>query len=328
MKATGATPGAERSLLRWRNAVFVIFWLSGFQFASWAARVPNVRDILAASTSEMGVLIFGLALGAVLGLLASSHVIVRLGATASILIFLSLLSIGLVMVGLFATIAPGFVVIFVALLVLGAGNAITDVAMNLSGAANERRIGRTLMPMFHAAFSLGTMMGAGFGALSEQLGVPIGVHLTGVGVVAILTTRITVRFLQPAEQVADDQRRPADDSMADPLADAPSAQGWRARLAVWKDPRVLVLGLIVLGMAFAEGTANDWLSLSMVDGYGTTNPVGAAIFGVFVTAMTLGRLLGGRVLDRFGRVLALRATSALALIGLVLVILGPNLAVA
>ena len=85
------------------------------------------------------------------------------------------------------------------------GYSITDVAMNLSGAANERQIGRTLMPMFHASFSLGTMLGAGFGALTEHFGVPIGVHLVGVGLAAMVTTRIAVRFLQPAEHVVDEE---------------------------------------------------------------------------------------------------------------------------
>jgi predicted MFS family arabinose efflux permease len=290
--------------------------------------VPAVRDVLGASTSEMGLLLFGLAAGAVLGLFASSHIIARLGATASILLFLSLASVGLLLIGVLSTFVPGLVVLFVALMVLGAGNSVTDVAMNLSGAANERRLDRTLMPMFHAAFSLGTMLGAGFGALTEHLGVPIGVHLVGVGLVGIVITRISVRFLQPAEHAPDDDHVVASDPMADPLVDAPSQQGWRDRLAVWKEPRILVIGLIVLGMAFAEGTANDWLSLSMVDGYGTTNAGGAAIFGVFVTAMTLGRLLGGRVLDRFGRVAVLRGTAALALAGLALVILGGSIEVA
>jgi len=240
----------------------------------------------------------------------------------------------LVVVGVVATFAPGLVVLFLALAMLGVGYSITDVAMNLSGAANERQIGRTLMPMFHASFSLGTMLGAGFGALTEHFAVPIGVHLVGVGLAAMVTTRIAVRFLQPAEHVvADDPEEsrsaPAPfDAMADPLSDAPSQDGWRSRMAVWRDPRILLIGLIVLGMAFAEGSANDWLSLSMVDGYGTTNAGGALVFGVFVTAMTLGRVLGGRILDQFGRVLVLRGTAVLAVAGLLLVILGPNLGVA
>jgi len=228
-----------------------------------------------------------------------------------------------------------------ALATLGVGYSITDVAMNLSGAANERRIGRTLMPMFHASFSLGTMLGAAFGALTQHFDVPIGVHLVGVGLAAMVTTRIAVRFLQPAEHVPEEQVPPEEpdaaagaagpapfDAMADPLSDTPSPDGWRSRMAVWRDPRILLIGLIVLGMAFAEGSANDWLSLSMVDGYGTSNAGGAVVFGVFVTAMTIGRVLGGRVLDRFGRVPVLRGTAALAVAGLLLVILGPNQAVA
>ena len=204
---SGMTPVAavEPVLRRWRNAVFVIFWLTGFLFASWATRVPNVRDILDASTSQMGLLIFGLAAGSVLGLFASSHVIARLGATTAILLCLSLASLGLVLVGLVSTFVPGLLILFVALMTLGVGYSITDVAMNLSGAANERQIGRTLMPVFHAMFSVGTMVGAGFGALLEHLGVPIGVHLVGVGLAAIVTTRIAVRFLQPAEHPGEEE---------------------------------------------------------------------------------------------------------------------------
>lgn len=328
------TRTVDRVLIRWRNAVFVIFWLCGFLFASWASRVPTVRDILGASTSQMGLLLFGLAAGSVLGLFASSHVIARLGATSTILLCLSLASMGLVLVGVLGTVAPSLVILFLALMALGVGYSITDAAMNLSGAANERRIGKTLMPVFHALFSVGTMIGAGFGALLEHAGVPIGVHLVGVGLASIVITRIAVRFLQPAEHVVDEVDQAAEesasgaDTMADPLSGTPSPEGWRSRLAVWRDPRILLIGLIVLGMAFAEGSANDWLSLSMVDGYGITNAGGAAMFGVFVTAMTLGRLFGGKVLDRFGRVPVLRGTAVLAVVGITLVIVGPNLVVA
>ena len=311
-------------------------------FASWAARVPTVRDILDASTSQMGVLLFGLAVGAVLGLFASSHVIARLGANSTLLLCLSTSSAGLVLIGLLASFVPSLLVLFVALLAFGIGYSICDVAMNLSAAANERQIGKTLMPMYHAAFSIGTMSGAGFGALLEHFGVPVGIHLIGVGIAALVTSRIAVRFLQPAEhpedavedQDADDKQGTGDpqaaalDPMADPLSDTPSPEGWRSRLAVWRSPRIILIGVIVLGMAFAEGSANDWLSLSMVDGYGITNAGGAAVFGIFVTAMTLGRLFGGKVLDRFGRIPVLRGTAVFAVVGLLLVILGPNVGVA
>jgi fucose permease len=304
LTSTALPARTSPELVRWRNAVFAVFALSGFVFANWAARVPNMRDILGATTQEMGVLILGLSAGAMLGLIASGHVVAHLGATAAIRWFLALTAVGLVAIGLIAGLAPSYWALFAALMVLGAGNSVLDVAMNLSGAANERRIGKTLMPMFHAGFSVGTMLGAGLGALTEQLGVSAGVHLTAVGLAVLAASVYVIRFLQPAEEPR--------------TAEPGERAGWRTRLSAWTDVRVLLIGLIILGMAFTEGTANDWLGLAMVDGYGLTNPGGAAVFAVFVTAMTAGRAFGGLFLDKFGRVPVLAGSALLALVGLLL----------
>jgi cyanate permease len=99
-------------------------------------------------------------------------------------------------------------------------------------------------------------------------------------------------------------------------------------LTAWREPRTLAVGLMVLGFAFTEGSANDWMAVAMVDGYGTSETVGAVGFGIFVTAMTVGRLLGGSALERYGRVPVLRATAALGLAGLLLVLLGGSTPVA
>lgn len=302
------------SIRAWRNGVFAIFWLEGFVFASWASRIPQVRSLLDASTAEMGVLLGAIAVGAVSGLLASSHIIGRLGATRTILIFYSAAAVGVLAAAIVLTVAPSFAALLVALLVFGAGQSIVDVAMNLSGAANERALGRTILPLFHAAFSLGTVMGAALGSLLLLLVVPIGAHLGAVGAMAILVTALLVRHLRPAGQ--------------DPVDDAGEKPGRRSRLAVWTDPRVLLVGLIVLGMAFAEGSANDWLGLSMVDGYDVDPAAGAAIFAIFVAALTVARIAGVRVLDRFGRVAVLRASAVLAAVGLLLVVFGQILPVA
>jgi len=312
---TQARTRTAPELVRWRNAVFTIFALAGFGFATWVSRVPEVRDLLHASTDEMGLLIFGIAVGSILGLLGSSHLVARIGATRTIAWCYSIGAVAIIAIGLVAAVAPSFWAFAVALAVLGAGTSTTDVAMNLSGAANERAIGRTLMPLYHAAFSLGTVLGAALGALLILIGVPLVVHLTAVGVGALVVTLVLVRYLQPAEPESADHPDAAE-------------HGWRSRLSVWRDPRVLLVGVIVLGMAFAEGSANDWLALAMVDGHAVTHSAGAAIFGVFVAAMTVGRVGGVVLLDRFGRVPVLRASAALAIVGLLLVILVPSTAVA
>ena len=84
----------------------------------------------------------------------------------------------------------------------------------------------------------------------------------------------------------------------------------------------------MLGFAFTEGSANDWIAIAFVDGYGSGEAVGAVAFGFFVSAMTIGRLVGGSALERFGRVAVLRATAAIALAGLLLVALGGSTPVA
>jgi fucose permease len=287
--------------------------------ASWVSRVPAVRDALDASTFEMGILIFGIAFGSIVGLLGSSHLIAHLGARRTMSLCLAVGSAGFTLAGVGATVGPNAVMVFVGLTIFGAGLSITDVAMNVSGAANERALGRTIMPIYHAFFSVGTMIGAGFGALAEFLAVPIVWHMTFIAVVIVVSSQLALRAVQP-ERFASEG--------AESTSGERDSTSWQERLSIWRDPRILFIGLIVLGMAFAEGSANDWLSLVMVDGYGVRNDIGALMFGVFVTAMTIGRLAGVIVLDRFGRVPVLRGSAVLAIVGLVMVIFGPALWVA
>jgi MFS family permease len=96
----------------------------------------------------------------------------------------------------------------------------------------------------------------------------------------------------------------------------------------WREPRTLLIGLILLGFGFTEGTANDWLAISLVDGYGASETMGAVAFGAFVTAMTLARLFGGYAIERWGRVLTLRATAVSATAGLLLVVSGVSVPLA
>lgn len=304
------------AVLKWRNAVFVVFVLPGVAMASWVSRLPAVRDVFGLRTDQVGVLIFAIAIGSIIGLIASSHVVARFGARWTIRVGMTGVAVGVTLAGLGTAVGPSFALTFAGLLVFGVSTGATDVAMNVSGAANERALGRSIMPIFHAFFSFGTVLGAGLGALAELLGIPIAVHLAVVCVALAVTALTATRLLQHEDVVAE----PADD-------DAPS-EGWRSRLSIWTDRRVLLVGVIVLSAAFAEGTANDWLALAMVDGHGVDNATGALVFGVFVTAMTVGRLLGVLLLDRFGRVVVLRASFLLASAALLVVIFVPNPVVA
>lgn len=304
---------SRREVVAWRNALFVVFALCGIALASWVSRTPAIRDAVGASTWQMGLIVFGLSGGSMVGLILSSHILARFGPITTIRATMILSAVGIVITGVGGSLGS-IPVVIAGLAVFGLGTSTCDVSMNVDGAANERALGRTVMPIYHAMFSVGTIVGAGLGALAEHAGVPIVVHLSVVATVMTLSVLIAARYLRP------DPALPAAKDADEPQTKA----DWRSRLAVWRDRRTLLIGLIVLGMAFAEGSANDWLALAMVDGHGVDNATGALVFGIFVTAMTIGRIGGVFLLDRFGRVPVLRVSALLAVVGLVTMIFAPN----
>lgn len=313
--ATGGRTGGVASahvnheLKRWSAAIATVFFIAGLGLASYLSRTPHVRDLLGASTAQMSLLVMALGVGSMTGLLAAGLVEAALGPRRAILGFVVAAQAGLVVAAV-ASEMRTFVGVAIGLVVFGLGTGTVDVIMNVSAAGVEQQLTRSAMPIFHALFSLGTLAGAGLGALTERYAVPIAAHLLPVAVINAVAVALTSRWICQPE--VEDNTQP----------------GTRPRLAAWKDRRTLLVGIVVLGMALAEGSANDWLALTMVDGHGVSNTGGAVALGVFLTAMTLARLIGVRLVDRVGRVPALRACGLLACAGLALVIFVDDAAVA
>jgi predicted MFS family arabinose efflux permease len=305
---TGALPAAQ--LLRARTAVVVVFIAAGLAFSSFIARTPALRDSLDLSTAQLGLLLLCMSGGAVAGLPLSGPIVHRLGPGRAVLSGALSMTLGLALlaIGMSTALVP---VAAVGLVAAGLGTGVWDVAMNVEGADVERRLGRSLMPRLHAGFSLGTVAGAGVGAACAALGIPLPVQLIGIVVLLPIGVTLAVRHFLPVAEPTPGEAR--------------SGSGV---LTAWREPRTLVVGLMVLAFAFTEGSANDWIAIAMVDGHGTSETLGAVAFGFFVAAMTAGRMAGGAALERFGRVPVLRATAAIALAGLLLMLLGGSTPVA
>lgn len=317
--APAVVPAAALRRASW--AVFAVFFLSGFAFSGWASRLPAVRDALGFTPAQMGVLLLAMAAGSVIALPLSGVVVQHLGATRTVQAAGST-AVGGLLLAAGAVSSHTVWLTAVGLFAYGSGTAVWDAAMNLEGAAVEQRLGRAIMPRYHAGFSFGTMGGAGLGALAAHLGVPLGAHLAVVLAATLVAVLVAARSFLPEGTHAAHPDDAADGA-------SPAATGGRAgSFRAWGERRTLLIGLVVLAAALAEGSANDWLSLAVVDGFGTSEAVGAVGFALFVTAMTSMRLLGTALLDRFGRVVALRITASLALVGLLVFSLAPTLPLA
>ncbi|WP_433539063.1 MFS transporter [Micromonospora sp. CA-249363] len=294
-----------------RNGVAFTFTLNGLAVGSWFSRVPAVREALDLSAGRLGLLLLALSVGALLAMPTSGLLAQRLGSARTVTLSTVLVAVGLVVAGLGATVAGSTAVVALGMVAFGYGSGACDVAMNVEGAAVERRLGRTVMPRFHAAWSLGSVAGAGVGAGAARLDVPVGAHLAVIAVVVLVGTVLASRAYLPQPAV----------NAADASTDTSPAGRRRAQLAAWREPRTLLIGLFVLVAAFTEGSANDWLAVAFVDGRDLSEAAGAAVFGVFVVGMTLGRTAGTIALDRWGRVPVLSGTVLLAAVGAALAVL-------
>jgi len=255
---------------------------------------------------SLGLLLLSIAVGSILGLPSAGALIHRWNAGAVVRSGCLCGSLGLLLAGVGAGPLGQVPVCAAGLFAFGIGSGVWDVAMNVEGAEVERGLGRSIMPRFHAAWSIGGISGAAIGVPMAAASVPMPVHLGLVGGLAVvLSLRGTRSFLPAEEEVA-----------------APSSSG-----SAWLEPRTLAIGVMVLAFTVAEGAANDWLSLALIDGYDVAHWVGVTGYVAFVCAMTVGRFTGPVVLDRFGRAPVLWGSSALAAVGTLLVILGGNLVV-
>lgn len=291
-------------------ATFAIFGLNGLVFASWAARIPAASDSLGLSDGRTGSLLLVAAIGSLISLPLSGGIAARIGTANTVRVggIAATVAASTIAAGLAAESVP---VAAVGLFIFGLGIGLWDVAQNLEGADVERHLRRTIMPKFHAAFSGGAFVGALAGAGLAAVGVNLSTHLVGVAVLVLVVSLWIPRYFLPAE--AHGQKHDDDSASS------------RSGLFAWKEPRTLLIGLVVLGAALTEGAANDWVAKATVDGLGATEAVGALMFGVFVASMTLFRFIGGGFIDRIGRVRVLQLSLASSLVGLLIFVFAPNI---
>ncbi|WP_380167061.1 MFS transporter [Jannaschia sp. R86511] len=301
-----------------RSSVYAVFAVNGLLLASLLARIPAVSDDLGLSPQQLGITLLAASTGSVLALPSAGWFVQRFGVRPVIVAAAVLGATGVAAAGL----APDRMVLAVALFAWGFANGAWDVAMNVEAADVERRLGYTIMPRFHGAWSVGTVIGAAGAALVSFLAVGRGPHLVVVAVVVLVGALLSVRSFLPAELGS---RGAADDHAAASAPTDGSAPVRRYSLRdAWLEPRTLLIGVTMLGFALAEGIAGDWLALAVVDSRGVDEWVGSSTYGVFLASVMAGRFLGPVLLDRYGRYRPLLVMAGMVTVGVVSVVLLPG----
>ncbi|MFF8929827.1 MFS transporter [Streptomyces longwoodensis] len=300
-------PGNGSLLSRLRLVLTVFFALDGFVFAGWVVRIPDIKEQTHASAGALGLALLGVSAGAVVTMTLTGRLCRRYGSHRVTVVCAVLLSLSVALPPLtHSALALGLV-----LLAFGAAYGSINVAFNSAAVDLVAALRRPIMPSFHAAFSLGGMVGAGLGGLVAGMLNPTE-HLFSLTLIGLLVTALAAPTLLRHEP----PRRPDPEPAPGPGTPSRAAGGHR-RL-------VVVFGLIALCTAYGEGAMADWGALHLKQDLGTSAGVAAAGYACFALAMTLGRLTGTTLLERLGRTRTVVVGGSTAAVGMLAGSLAPS----
>jgi MFS family permease len=262
----------------------------GLAAGTWAARIPAIKDGLHLSPGILGLALLGPALGSVLAMPGAGAMLATVPPRRVVQAGLVALG-GLLPVTTFASSAWQ---LFAVLAGWGAGLGVVDVAVNTEAAAVQDRLGRSVMSGFHAAYSIGGLVGAGLGGIAAAAGVSARADFLITGAVVLVVGGASAQAFM---------KRPVQHVTGEP-------QGV-SRWPQWS--WVLVcLAAMAFGSFLAEGAANDWSAVYLHTSLGAPVGLAAAGYTVFSAAMTGGRLAGDRLADRVGAARLVRLSAAVA----------------
>ncbi|WP_225821601.1 MFS transporter [Streptomyces naphthomycinicus] len=297
-----------RSLTELRAAITAFFALDGFIFAGWVVRIPDIKHQTHASTGALGLALLGVSAGAVLTMTLTGRLCRRYGSHPVTVVCMVVLALSVALPPLTHS-AP---VLGAVLLLFGAAYGGVNVAFNSAAVDLVAALRRPVMPSFHAAFSLGGMVGAGLGGLVAGALSPTR-HLLALTVTGLLVTAVAGRALLRQEPPAPPERTPSAAHTDGGARGGPAGRGL-----------VVVLGLVALCTAYGEGAMADWGALHLQQDLAASAGTAAAGYACFALAMTLGRLTGTTLLARLGRARTVMAGGTVAAAGMLLGSLAPT----
>ncbi|MFD7227452.1 MFS transporter [Streptomyces sp. NPDC059881] len=293
----------KRRLRRARYAVAAVFCVHGAVTGSFATRIPWIQDHAGVGAGQLGLALAFPAIGASLAMPLAGAISHRFGARTSLRGLLALWTLALTLPAL----SPNVYALCAALFVYGATAGMSDVAMNALGVEIENRMDRSIMSGLHGMWSVGALVGSAAGTLAAHVGSDARFHHL------LASAVLTVIGLVACQGVLD--LRSAEGEAAPPRFALP--------------PRsAVVIGAIGFCGVFAEGASLDWSAVYLRDVLDTSAGLAAASTTAFALTMAVARLVGDRVVDRFGPVRTVRVGGVLATAGGVLVVLAPHPAAA
>ncbi|WP_461165118.1 MFS transporter [Arthrobacter sp. R4-81] len=304
-----------KALRHARLGVNVLFFTNGAIFASLLPRYPEIKADLGLTNAAFGFAIAAFPVGAVLAGLSAGPLVRRFRSSRVAIVATVLSSLGILLAGN----APAWVALAVGLFVAGAMDSITDVAQNSHGLRVQRLYGRSILNSFHAVWSVGAVMGGLLGAAAAGMALPRPLHLALAAVIfslmAVLSYRLLLPGQEPAEPAAEGDVREGDTGEGPPGGDAKRSDGASGQ-SMAKYGVLLALVMIASAGALVEDSGSTWSAIYLAGSLEASAFMAGAGFVALQGMQFVGRILGDRMVDRFGQRAVARTGGFIVLLGM------------
>lgn len=285
-----------------RRATMAAFAIQGLAFASIVTRLPTLKDDLDLSDLDILVLLAAVAVVSAVGSLVAGYTAQRWGSAITLRVGLAGVSLGAVL----PSFAGSLLSLVLATSVYGIFVGVVDAAANMQGVGVQDRYGRSIMTGFHAMWSAAAVVGAGWAALTIELDWSLFAALVVIAVVGLALNAWTGRWL-----------------LRDTGLDTGPETGATTHHVPWGP--IVLLGLPTFAMWLADSATSVWSGIYLEDGLKAAAAAAPIAYGAYQAVLLLVRLVGDRIINRFGAAATARGSGLVALAGLVLIVAAPAL---
>lgn len=281
-----------------RIATNILFFLNGISFASWASRIPDVKEFLKLGDAALGAVLFAMPIGSLSALPVAGLIINKFGSRKIALFSMLFYCVSMPLLGYANTTLQ----LAIALFIFGFGGDMLNISMNVQAVNVEKMQQRSIMSSFHAVFSVGFMVGAALGGFIDSENVSVFNHLTFIGFSDLLVGILIYRFLIKTDQQTDN---------AQPLFALP-------------DRGLVLLGIIAFCGMLSEGAMADWSTLYYKQVLNNSSGFATAGFTAFSVMMVVGRVFGDKIVNSFGLRKTLLVNCLIVFLGMIIALISLN----
>jgi MFS family permease len=263
---------ASRKKIKFACTVF--FFISGLGYAAWASRIPTIKQQLHLSEAQLGSILFSMPVGLMATMPLTKYLLGRFPSRSIMLCGALIFNLALCLTGWVSTSWQLVVILFA----FGSSRNLFNLSLNAQAVSVQGLYENSIITTFHGIWSLAGFAGAAVGYLMGRYNIGTAWHLLLVGLSMIalaLSFYGSTLYQQPVKVKGE-------------------------KIFALPDKHLLRFSLICFVCMACENTMYDWSGIYFQQAVHTTTQTATAGFVVYMVAMTLGRLVGDRLVNRFG----------------------------